>query len=107
MSHINYFHFINKCSTDVEFFLPSLLFPSPPSELGIRILISLHSLCSGILQNKVESRFSLLSQSSRGLEGGMNWEIKIDVYILLCIKQITSENLLYNIGNSVQCSAVT
>ena len=97
MSHINYFHFINKCSTDVEFFLPFLiLFPSPPSELGIRMLISLHCLCVGILQNKVESRFSLLSQSSRGLEGGMNWEIKIDVYVLL-----------HNIGNSVQCSVMT
>ena len=27
--------------------------------------------------------------------GGMNWEIGTDIYMLICIKQITSENLLY------------
>ena len=27
--------------------------------------------------------------------GGMNWEIGIDIYILICIKQITNKNLLY------------
>ena len=27
--------------------------------------------------------------------GGMNWEIGIDMYTLICIKQITSKNLLY------------
>ena len=27
--------------------------------------------------------------------GGMNWEIGIDIYTLICIKEITSENLLY------------
>ena len=71
MSHINYFHCINKCSTDVEFFLPFLiLFPSPPSELGIRMLISLHCLCAGILQNKVESRFSLESEQ----QGPGGWD---------------------------------
>ena len=30
---------------------------------------------------------------SRG--GGMNWEIGIDIYTLICIKQITNKNLLY------------
>ena len=39
--------------------------------------------------------------------GGMNWETGIDIYTLLCIKQITNENLLYSIGNSTQCSVVT
>ena len=33
----------------------------------------------------------------------MNWEIGIDIYTLLCIKQITSEDLLYSTGNSVPC----
>ena len=33
----------------------------------------------------------------------MNWEIGIDVYSLLYIKQITNENLLYSMGNSVLC----
>ena len=27
--------------------------------------------------------------------GGMNWEIGIDIYTLICIKWITSKNLLY------------
>ena len=41
-----------------------------------------------------------------GRRGGMNWEIGVDIYILLCIKQITSENLLYSPGNSAQGSVV-
>ena len=32
--------------------------------------------------------------------GGMNWEIGIDIYTLLYVKQITNENLLYSTGNS-------
>ena len=51
--------------------------------------------------------------------GGMNWEIGIDTYTLicikqmtntytlLCIKQMTNENLPYSTGNSTQCSVVT
>ena len=35
--------------------------------------------------------------------GGMNWEIRTDVYTLLYIKRITNENLLYSAGNSVLC----
>ena len=27
--------------------------------------------------------------------GGMNWEIEIDMYTLICIKSITNKNLLY------------
>ena len=27
--------------------------------------------------------------------GGMNWEIGIDMYTLICIKQVTNKNLLY------------
>jgi len=38
--------------------------------------------------------------------GGMNWEIGIDVYTLLCVKQMTNENLLYSTGNSTQHSVV-
>ena len=36
-------------------------------------------------------------------EGGMNWEIGIDIYPLLCIKELTNENLLCSTGNSVLC----
>ena len=40
---------------------------------------------------------------------GMNWEIGINIYtlLILCIKYITNENLLYSTGNSTQCSVVT
>ena len=37
----------------------------------------------------------------------INWEIWIDIYILVYIKQITNKNLLYSTGNSLQCSAMT
>ena len=31
-----------------------------------------------------------------GAEGdGMNWEIGIDIYTLICIKQVSNKNLLY------------
>ena len=39
-------------------------------------------------------------------EGGLNWEMGTDRYTLLCIKQITSESLLYSTGNSTQCSVM-
>ena len=39
--------------------------------------------------------------------GGMNWEIGIDIYTLVYMKQVTNENLLCNTGNSTQCSVVT
>ena len=42
-------------------------------------------------------------------EGGMNWEIGIDIHtlLILCLKQVTNENLLYRTGNSTRCSVVT
>ena len=48
--------------------------------------------------------------NTKGEKGdGMNWEIGIDIYTLLVlgIKEITNENLLYSTGNSTQCSMVT
>ena len=41
-----------------------------------------------------------------GSGGRMCWEIGIDIYTLLCIKQVTNDNLLYSTGNSIQCSVV-
>ena len=40
---------------------------------------------------------------------GLNWEIRIDIYTLLIlyIKEITNENLLYSTRNSTQCPVVT
>ena len=37
----------------------------------------------------------------------MSWEIGVDIYMLLCIKQITNENLLCSTRNSTHCSMVT
>ena len=34
------------------------------------------------------------------MEGGINWEVGIDMYTLLYIKWITNKNLLCSIGNS-------
>ena len=34
--------------------------------------------------------------------GGINWKIRIDIYILLYIKQITNKDLLYSTGNPTQ-----
>ena len=34
-------------------------------------------------------------ESGGGGGGGMNWEIGIDMYTLMCIKQITNKNVLY------------
>ena len=39
--------------------------------------------------------------------GRMNWEIGTDIFTLPCVKQITSENLLYSARNSAQCYVVT
>ena len=35
------------------------------------------------------------ARSGGGGGGVMNWEIGIDIYTIICIKQITNENLLY------------
>ena len=37
---------------------------------------------------------------------GINWEIGIDIYTLLYIKQITNKDLLYNTRNSTQHSVM-
>ena len=41
-----------------------------------------------------------------GREKGINWEIGIDIYTLLYIKQIISKNLLCSTGNSTQYSVM-
>ena len=38
---------------------------------------------------------------------GINWEIGIDIYTPLYIKQITNKNLLYSTGNSTQYCVMT
>ena len=58
-------------------------------------------------RNRVTDVENKLTDTKGGREGGMNWEIGIDICTLLCIKWITNENLLYSTGNSTQCSVVT
>ena len=45
-----------------------------------------------------------MDTKGEGGEGQMSWEKGIDTYILLCIKQVTNENLLYSTRKSVLCS---
>ena len=40
----------------------------------------------------------------RGSGGGINWEIEVDIYTLLYMKQMTNKDLLYSTGNSTQYS---
>ena len=40
--------------------------------------------------------------AGRGSGGGMNWEIGIDMYTLICIKWITNKNLLYKKINKIK-----
>ena len=42
-----------------------------------------------------------------GKGGGINWEIGIDIYTLLCIKQLTNKATPYSTGNSTQYSVMT
>ena len=37
----------------------------------------------------------------------MNWKVGSDVFTLLCVKQVSSGKLLYSMGSSVRCSAMT
>ena len=39
-------------------------------------------------------------------ESGMNWESSLDVYILPCVKQVTSKKLIHNTGSSAWCSVI-
>lgn len=45
-----------------------------------------------------------LSPGGKGGEGQI--EIGTDIYMLLCIKQITNKNLMYSIANSIQYSVM-
>ena len=38
---------------------------------------------------------------------GMNWEIRIDIDTLPCVKQIANGILLYSTGKSAWCSVMT
>ena len=38
---------------------------------------------------------------------GMDWEFGMDIYTLLCLKEITKKDLPYSVGNSAQYSVIT
>ena len=42
-----------------------------------------------------------------GKWGGINWEVGIDIYILLYIKYITNKDILYSTGNYTQYFVIT
>ena len=67
------------------------------------------SLCKTLLWGSLICLFihTWIGDGNRGRDGGMNWEIGVDIYTLLCIKDITIENLMYSSGNCTQCSVVT
>ena len=46
-------------------------------------------------------------QGGKGGGRGITWEIGIDIYTRLYIKQITNKDLPYSTGNSTQYSVVT
>ena len=46
----------------------------------------------------------MVTKEERGR--AINWEIGIDIYTLLCIKQTTNKNLLYSTRKSTQYSVV-
>ena len=59
---------------------------------------------------EIETNIEIKHMDTKAERGvGMNWEIGVDIYtlLILCVKQITSENLLYGTGNFIQCSVVT
>ena len=43
---------------------------------------------------------------TRGKWGGINWDIGIDIYTLLHIKQITNKDLLYSTNSTQYCNAL-
>ena len=62
-------------------------------------------ICKAEIETQTQRTNVWIPRGKRG--DGRNWEIGIDIYTLLCIKQITNENLLYSMGNSAWCCVVT
>ena len=61
-----------------------------------------------IAKQKQSHRYRKQLSCYQGKEGGVvNWEIEIDRYTRLYIKQVTSEDLLYSTGNSTQYFVMT
>ena len=67
---------------------------------------NLNGICDFICKTEIETHTENKCYGKQ--VGGMNWEIGIDIYILLIlyIKQISNENLLYSSEKPTQCSVV-
>ena len=63
---------------------------------GIRKNGTDESICKAEIETWMQ-RTNVETLNGEG-ESGMNLEIGIDIYTLVCIKQVTNEDLLYNIG---------
>jgi len=62
-------------------------------------------VCIYTLQIRCREK-NVWTPKGKGGSGRINWEIGIDIHtqLILCIKYITSEILLYSMGNSTLCS---
>ena len=62
-------------------------------------------VCKAEMETQMQRTNVWTPREERG--SGMNWEIGIDIYTLICIKQITNKNLLYSTENSTSlcCTA--
>ena len=62
-----------------------------------------------IYKTEIESQIQKTNLWLPGCKGGggINWEIGIDIYALLYIKQITNKDLLYSTGKSTYYSIMT
>ena len=64
-------------------------------------------VCEPICRAEIETEMYVVSgHVDMEGEGGTSWEIRIDMYTLLCMKQIASGKLLYVTGSSARCSVM-
>ena len=54
-------------------------------------------VCKAEIETQMQrtNMWTLIGEVGWGGDDGMNWEIGIDIYSLICIKWITNKNLLY------------
>ena len=52
-------------------------------------------VCKKEIETQMQRTNIWTPRGEGGGGGGMNWEIGIDIYILVCIKWVTNKNLLY------------
>ena len=57
-----------------------------------------------LCRTRIEMQMQKTDCGHDGGGGGMNWEIRINIYTLPHVKQISSGNLLYSAGNSARAS---